>query len=421
MAFDPSVGDVIRLFGDEYTVQEHPGARGIVFAAEAGRATVYQVKDAQHRLWALKVFFPRFRTPHVLEASKHLRAVESYEGLMAASRRIVTPEEGDARTIRDLQYAVLMRWVPGRTWFDLLEMVGIGKVEPPIHTLPSARQLASRFLRVMEQLENSGVAHTDISAGNVTVEHRAKDTQLLDLEDMYLPKCPPPLVKTPGTDGYRHPNVKPPQNTWEAAGDRYATAVLSAELLLMSEEKLAKWATSNGYFAGHREDAPARDRFRFAEPYLREVAPGFSKLFVDAWTSDSLKSCPPIRQLYEAARKDWATVIVPTPVSEPDLLDEVLNSGFTDTRPDRGRVWFEKDERVTFDSNPTSEPTATPGNQQPPMHARVRFESVTPAISAPSAPPSSAPKKARSRVLRTLLWIGVAVALILLAYWRHSS
>jgi hypothetical protein len=402
MPFDPMVGDVVRLFGDEYAVQEHPGALGLAFAAEAGRAIVYQVKDKQGRLWALKVFFPEYRSPQLLESHKHLRAVESYEGLMAASRRIVTPGEGDARTIRDLHYAVLMRWVPGRTWFDLMEMVGLGRVNPPIHTLPVARQLTSRFLKVMEQLESSGVAHTDISAGNVTVEHGAKDTQLLDLEDMYLPRGPRPVVTTPGTPGYSHPNVK---STWQPDGDRYATAVLSAELLLTSNEMLARHGSSSGYFTGHRKEGKAQERFTFAEPYLHEVAPGFCKLFVEAWMSDSLASCPRIRQLQEAARKDWSKVLVPTPVGDPVLPPESDKLG----RPG-DRVWFEKDQKVTFDTNQAPAAAMRP---QSAANPRVRFES-----DPVPRPPAKAPvKKLRYPPSRVMQWIAIGFLLTWLLIW----
>jgi serine/threonine protein kinase len=403
MPFDPMVGDVVRLFGDQYAVQEHPGARGLAFAAEAGRAIVYQVKDKQGHLWALKVFFPEYRSPQLLESHKHLRAVESYEGLMAASRRIVTPDEGDARTIRDLHYAVLMRWVPGRTWFDLLEMVGLGRTNPPIHPLPVARQLTSRFLKVMDQLESSGVAHTDISAGNVTVEHRAKDTQLLDLEDMYLPRCPRPAVTTPGTPGYSHPNVT---STWEPAGDRYATAVLSAELLLTSNEMLARHGSSSGYFTGHRKEGKAQERFTFAEPYLREVAPGFCKLFVEAWMSDSLASCPRIRQLQEAARKDWSTVLVPTPVADPTLKPEAHN-----LRGQHGRVWFEQDQKVTFDTY-QAQGTAAPKQPQPAANPRVRFDS-DPAPRPPAKAPANKPKSPN----RVMLWVAIGFLLTWLLIW----
>lgn len=430
-AFDPSVGDVIRLFGDEFVLQEHPAARGMVFAAEAGRATVYQVRDRQRRPWALKVFFPKFRTPRVIESTKHLRSVESFEGLMAASRRVVTPDEGDARTIPELHYSVLMHWVPGRTWYDLLEIAGSSGREKPIHRITVARQLTSRFLTVMDRLEESGIAHTDISAGNVTVEHNAKDTQLLDLEDMYLPQGSAPVVTTTGTPGYSHPNVISPENTWQAAGDRYATAVLSAELLLMANKQFAKDATSNGYFTGHRNDPPAQSRFTVAEPYLRDVAPSFAKLVVEAWTSDSLKACPRIRQLHEAARKDWSTIRVPTPAGTKPTTAPVQDPVSTSAPPpDRGRVWFEKESKVSFSNEPAAprvnapkRPATPPAPPDPPPSARpqqpgstrprVYFES-SPVPPQTTTPPAATPAPGSSpRTATVIAWL-IVIALLLI-------
>lgn len=416
MRFDPSVGDRLHFLGDEFTVQEHPNARGAVFAAEAGRAVVYQIKDAKSRAWALKVFFKKFQSEQVIESTKHLQKVENYEGLMAASRRVVLPNDQDAQKYEALHYAVVMRWVPGRTWFDLLEM---GTTNAPIHQLPNARRLTERFLKIMEQLESSGIAHTDISAGNVTVEHFAKDTQLLDLEDMYLPRAPRPRATTSGTPGYSHADVErrhavdPRYSTWQAAGDRYAAAILAAELLLMSEEGMAREAESGGYFTGHRDDPKAQTRFRTAESYLQQVAPNFCKLFVHAWTSDQLTSCPLITQLHLAVRKDWSGIMVPTPASTPDSEQETKTptSAVGQVRV-RFEKWDDRDERVRFEADPVPErPATTPthGATSRVNHPNVRWDSSS---SAPTNPGTTG-QPVSNRTKRSHFWRVVLLVILI--------
>lgn len=306
--FEPSIGDVLRLFGDKYKVQEHPNAPGIVFAASGGKADVYQLLGRGKRRWGLKVFFAAFRDARILDSTKHLHTIENYKGLMVARRRVVTPTEGDACRYRDLHYSVLMPWVSGRTWYDSLE-------QRRLQQLADAKARATRFLQVISRLEQSGIAHTDISSGNVSFEHSTEDTQLLDLEDMYLPNVPKPSSTTTGTPGYDNPGG---QETWRPAGDRYAAAILAAEILLMSDETLAAEVDSNSFFTGNRLKDIARNRFNKAEPYLHEVSPSFAELFTAAWNSASLEDCPQIQELRKELNRDVTRVVSPyIPTSPP--------------------------------------------------------------------------------------------------------
>src|SRR6185436_15116432 len=88
------------------------------------------------------------------------------------------------RTHPDLAYAMIMPWIKGRTWFDFLVNAGSSGRPFPFAT---ALQLCKRFLEVLASLEKSGIAHTDLSPGNVVLETSSCDVQLLDLEDLYMP------------------------------------------------------------------------------------------------------------------------------------------------------------------------------------------------------------------------------------------
>jgi serine/threonine protein kinase len=347
-SFEPQVGETIKLFGQDYQFREHRNAPGLVWAGSGGRATVYNVVDKRNQSWGLKVFFPRYRNPIVVQSTAYLKQFEAYEGLLAAHRRVVEPKEGDARKYRELHYAILMPWVPGKTWFDCLQTAENDGTSP--HTVRTARDLSVRFLRVMEQLESSGAAHTDISPGNVSLEYSAKDTQLLDLEEMFGPGAPPPAAQHAGTPGYRHPAEAP---TWKASGDRYATAVLTAELLLMSDGSLARKATAGGFFGSNRANQDALNRFRDAEPYLREVSPRFLELFEEAWNSDSLESCPKVRQLMEKVNLDAGRLVSPPTITSAVKPKKNLTTAPLSPKPrpqNDERVKWAQEERVVFEN-----------------------------------------------------------------------
>jgi hypothetical protein len=259
---------------------------------------------------------------------------------MAARRKVVAPNEGAARMYDDLKYAVLMPWVPGRTWDDCLQLA---ETTGAVHSLTEARDLSLRFLRVMHQLESSGIAHTDVSCGNVKVQLKAPETQLIDLEEMYLPKAPEPAITHSGTPGYSHPaGLK----TWRPSGDRYASAILTAELLLLSDDTMARMASSGGFFLSH-DTVRDEERFKAAEPYLHEISPEFSKLFVHAWNSASIEACPKIGDLLEGMGRDTTRRLVRTPdptrgrPQQPELQPATPPT-------DGARVKFEPIERVAF-------------------------------------------------------------------------
>jgi hypothetical protein len=445
-SFEPAIGLKLRLFGDEYEIQEHPGAKGLMFSAEGGKGIVYQVTDRNRKRWGLKIFFLKYRTQRMLESAESLHLVARYEGLMAAARRIVTPGEGDARTYPDLHYSVLMPWVPGRTWFDSLQRLENKKPEERsrLYELGDGRQRASQFLRVMEQLEALGAAHTDISAGNVMIDYAANSTQLLDLEDMYLPSGPEPEPKATGTPGYDHPSGI---HTWRPSGDRYAAAVLSAELLLMAADEFARQAVSNGFFLGNRDQAVARGRFADAEPFLKTVAPGFAMLFTEAWTSDLLDSCPQIRQLNEALGRDLARVVSP-PQKAMEATASAGGAGATGVSsaaplpppqaPPGPRVRFEAVPRVAFDPSPTAaSPSAPAPAAQPPSgppighdDASHRIRWVQPGTdSAPTPGTEAVASQQRSvrtgrsvrRSRKILILILVLLGILILILVRSSS
>ncbi|MEM2461005.1 MAG: hypothetical protein QXV20_07090, partial [Candidatus Hadarchaeales archaeon] len=111
---------------------------------------------------ALKVFKPRFRLPFLVAQAERIAPFASLPGLSACQRTVLTPSR-HADLLRqhpDLTYAVLMPWIEGPTWQEvLLEK----KPLSPEQSLALARGLAEVLVRMEEQ----GIAHCDLSAPNV--------------------------------------------------------------------------------------------------------------------------------------------------------------------------------------------------------------------------------------------------------------
>jgi serine/threonine protein kinase len=297
MRFEPNPNDTLSIFGERYVVQPHPCVPRIPYSSEAGRAVVYQLKDQKSEYFALKVFRPKFRSANLADLSQHLVRIENFEGLRAAHRRVVLPGAHIVEKFPDLKYAMLMPWISGTTWFDMLIKA---KDHETYFSTAGAVKLCAQFLKVMAAIEQAGYAHADISQGNLIVGNQHPDVQLIDLEDMYMPGAPTPAEDYRGSPGYRHRSGDQGATTWCSEGDRYATAVMAAEMLLLTDRGAARLATDTGYFAGHCQDEDGKERFDLARGVLAKIAPEFTPLFEQAWFSDSLSDCPKIADLHKS-------------------------------------------------------------------------------------------------------------------------
>jgi serine/threonine protein kinase len=345
--FDPNPNDSINLFGRTHVVQPHPRAPHMPYSQLAGRAVVHQLRDEIGGYFALKVFKKQYRDSNLINATQNLKRLESFEGLRAATRRIVMPSDPAARTYRNLEYAMLMSWVHGKTWYDVL---GQAQNEGYSLSKPVAIRLCSRFLQIIEGLETAGVAHTDISPGNVSVELVANDVQLLDLEDVYMPGATAPSQQSTGSAGYRHRSGDEGETFWRREGDRYAAAVLAAELLILVNPNLARKATQEGFFRDHSGTSEGRSRFDEAQPWLEEIAPEFAPVFEHSWFASSLEQCSRISEL-KAPIKELADSIP----SEKPVITRISDVRTPPIPGEWGR-W----EPIDWDTEPRS--ISTPGS-----------------------------------------------------------
>jgi len=292
--FDPSPGDEIRLGGATYRFEGHPAAPWTVYAAEGRKAIVYRLRSKGNKRIAFKVFKGSFRGPHLLEGPRTLRPLRDLEGLKVARRAVVDPSSKLAERHPETAFAVIMPWIDAPTWSDLL----MRAARREGHLDPSASlRLSLRFLDVLRGLESRSAAHTDVAAGNVAVSPQSGDVELLDVEDVYLPNRQPPQRRPCGSAGYQHPSLKTGGDCWCPEGDRFAAAILAAELILLSDRDLALHACEDGLLQDNRDGL-----FEDAVKSLRRRAPGFGNVFLKAWESPDLGRCPQIAELVLALR-----------------------------------------------------------------------------------------------------------------------
>ena len=122
MSFEPAVGDTLEIGGRTYRVAVHPNARGVPYGQEGKAAVVYQLLG-QGGPRALKVFKASFRVPVKGPLEERLADLTTLPGLQACRRVVLTPQKHPAllKQYPELLYAVLMPWVQGPTWQEVLQ------------------------------------------------------------------------------------------------------------------------------------------------------------------------------------------------------------------------------------------------------------------------------------------------------------
>jgi hypothetical protein len=308
MAFRPNVGDELTLNNVTYRIAEHPAAPGIPYGQEGRAGIVYQLlpadRSAGFQPAALKVFRARFRTPALVSQAEKLAAFADLPGLTVCRRTVLTPTR-HADLLRrepDLTYAVLMPWIEGPTWVEVM-------LEKRPLTPQQALDLARAFAQVLVRMEEQGLAHCDLSGPNVLLPMLAGQTadgrpqtayspsstvELVDVEGLYAPGLPRPEVLPSGSAGYAHRTAR--EGLWGPTADRFAGAVLLAEMLGWGDESVREACYGETYFdpaemPGQGSANPPRYR-TLLSALARHYGQPVADLFERAWTSETLADCP---------------------------------------------------------------------------------------------------------------------------------
>ncbi|HEU0297849.1 MAG TPA: serine/threonine-protein kinase [Longimicrobium sp.] len=325
-AFEPAANETfsLALEGRDLTFRalEHPFAPGFVHAAEGAKAIVYRIEDIHSGgEYAIKVMKQRFRDPSLEVTCQKLDQFKTLDGMGVCERRCLSPASAPKTLQRypNLEYAILMPWVQGLSWFDMLA----GGGQTAVLNREECLDLALRLAGVLAGLEERGIAHCDLSAANVIVDPRTLQPSLIDVEDIYADVMQPPSALTLGTPGYQHRTSM--QGVWRIDGDRFAGAVLIAEMLGWYDDEVRAASYGETYFDPSELQMGGSERLRMLQHAIgaqgRAGSPAsraVSNLLEQAWNSVTLQECPTLGAWREAlARMRMGLTFSPLPAIAP--------------------------------------------------------------------------------------------------------
>ncbi|HEX9987261.1 MAG TPA: anti-sigma factor [Chloroflexia bacterium] len=323
MAFQPEVNQELGIDGVTYLVAEHPVARGIPYGQEGRQAVVYQLVAGNDKR-AIKAFKSRYQMPSMVSLAKRLAPYATLPGLQVCRRSVLSPQQHEAllNAYPDLIYAVLMPWIEGPTWMEvLLEKIELTQDQ----SLAMARALAD----ILAGMEQEGLAHCDLSGPNLLIPMMASGpttyqspVALVDVEQMYGPDLRRPEVVPGGSAGYAHKTA--PEGLWSSEADRFAGGVLMAEILGWCDPRVREASWGESYF-DPQEMQTDGERYRLLATALTETwGTNVARMFERAWTSQTLADCPSFGQwLVSLPKSVPGTAGEQPPVEAPAGTSEV--------------------------------------------------------------------------------------------------
>jgi len=321
MPFQPEVGLELRIDGHAYCVVEHPAAPGIPYGQEGRAAVVYRLNSRDGRDAALKVFRPRHRVPSLTLLAGQIAAFAELPGLDVCRRSVLTPQENDVllKQHPDLLYAVLMPWIEGPTWAELL-------LDRAPLTQKACLSLARGFSAILATMEQNGLAHCDLSGSNVLLPELAggEGIRLVDVEGMYGPGLTRPHEIMSASPGYAHQSSS--QGIWGPEADRFSGAVMLAEMLGWCDSRVRDAAASDPAYFTTQEVQQSSERHQVLVTALRtQWGEGIAQLFERSWRSETLWDCPTFGEWLLALPEDPPAVgRSPRAASEAENQTQVL-------------------------------------------------------------------------------------------------
>lgn len=293
-------GDELVIDKQSYTVQpsSDPLMKNKPYIEWGGSGQVLQLlKRNNQELYALKFFHKT--NPRMLEYTDILRknTVASLPGLAVANRYIIEATKDSALTKQypNLEYAVLMPWIKGNPWYEIL-VDNKNEKNIPGFTQGLSLILARELARVLMALENRNLAHCDICSNNIILNLQDPSVNLIDIEDMYIPGSVQSRDFLGGQPGYAHPNRNGHQ--WVPESDRFGGGLLISEILSWYNSRITSISGPESFF---NQQELLTDVYKYKE--LREVLgeQGDNRLislFDKLWHSSSIQDCPKLDEWY---------------------------------------------------------------------------------------------------------------------------
>ena len=275
---------------------------------------VYQLTSEDRERFALKVFKTRFRVPGMVGVAEQLEPYAKIAGLQVCERIVLTASHHRNLLAKypELTYAVLMPWVEGSTWLEIL-------LSEEVFSPTRSLTLAKNFAEILVGLEEISLAHCDLSGPNLIIQ-TGDQPGLVDLEEMYNPDFTKPESLPAGSPGYAHKTA--PKGLWNTNSDRFAGAILLTEMLCWHDPAVRETAWGESYFAP-RDMQNENQRLNLLRQTL-EINYGkrILDLFNQVWHSDSLRDCPTFAEWAVALPEELCVVRSEAPVERARPVDD---------------------------------------------------------------------------------------------------
>jgi tRNA A-37 threonylcarbamoyl transferase component Bud32 len=301
MSFEPEPGISINLGAEniEFIPLEPSGPASVFVYAESGREGIVYKVLKNRKFYALKVFYPQYRDKRLLETTEKLSRFKDLEGFGVAERIVINHEAFPKAVNRypDLNYAMLMPWIEGTVWGNLML-----EVDHPLQR-ESYFQIIQTLTRVVGNLEAKGWAHCDLSNNNFIIAQDFASIQLIDIENIYAPDMPRPIPDISyGTIGYRTRWIAE-NGLWGPESDRFAFAILCSEIFTWHNKEIRESKAENTSFFAEEEIGEVSDRYQLMTKHLRDWNKDLARLFEMAWFAKNSNQCPPISEWIDVIGK----------------------------------------------------------------------------------------------------------------------
>jgi len=311
---------------------EHKLAKGKPLSSQKGQAEAFFLVDASRSWWILKKFRPGCSLD-----SCYLEKVASVlpkdPGFTCGTERCILAT-GVLRKAKGYHHSrgldrwldgtILMPRVKGVDWAGLADEIRDGEV---VLEQSLRLTLCRNLTRLVELLEAHGCAHRDLSCGNVFVVTGTGEVCLIDFDSLYHPSVVIPNATTCGTEGYTAPYAwasgnLDPRRTWSKGADRYALALLNAELLLTRKGTAA--TGEGGMFKQEELKCRRGPGIDSIVAELRADYPQAAVLLRQAIQSQTPAECPSPQSWNSSLQSTAGTAVaLPTLADLPDPVDEI--------------------------------------------------------------------------------------------------
>jgi hypothetical protein len=290
--FADDIEQEICIRNRTYKLAEHPSFSGVPFGQEGRQGTVYKLIDVEDgTAVALKIFRPAFRQPTFRKSLEALHTLSSIPGLAVTKREVLNPEEDTLllEQFSDLLYSVMMPWVEGKTWSEC-------KLDETAPLQKNGFEIAFAFAKVLMNLEQEGISHSDLSGANVFVildkdEGRSVAIELVDIEDIFAQGMVEPEYEIHGESGYT-PKFLQEDFLWDKDSSRFAGAILLSEMLGWHSSQVREISASDSYFEP-QELQEQCERYQILHMTLEQsYGIEIASLLARTWNAESMAECP---------------------------------------------------------------------------------------------------------------------------------